>query len=194
LYVFALIAHLDYTASLPALSDGLSHSGYGQDPELLSATVLQGLWRTFDELSTDLAQDSQPQQVKASASIHLSFDDLPLDHSGKPTTIPNPSDEALEFTVTHPFHPLKGQTYAILSRRSAWGEPRVQFLDPVTEQVRSLPIAWTSLATPDSFIQMAAGQALLRLVDLQRLSTRLHEFVEPSIEDGTADNRLNDPQ
>ncbi|MBI5959307.1 MAG: hypothetical protein HY866_11265 [Chloroflexi bacterium] len=30
-----------------------------------------------------------------------------------------------EFTVTHPFHPLKGQTFAILSRRSAWGEPPV---------------------------------------------------------------------
>ncbi|MBZ0307014.1 MAG: Y4bD/Y4pK family protein [Anaerolineae bacterium] len=55
--------------------------------------------------------------------------------------MPNPSDEGHEFTVTHPFHPLKGQTFAILARRSAWGEPRVQFLDPAIEQVRSLPIA-----------------------------------------------------
>lgn len=76
-----------------------------------------------------------------------------------------------------------------------WGEPRVQFLDPTTEQVRSLPIAWTSLAAPDSFIQIATGQALLRLVDLQRLSERLHELTAtPPIKDEAADNRLSDSQ
>jgi hypothetical protein len=40
---------------------------------------------------------------------------------------------------------------------------------------------------------MAAGQALLRLVDLQQLSARLHELVaEPPIDGGAVDNRLND--
>jgi hypothetical protein len=111
----------------------------------------------------------------------------------KSSTIPNQSDEAHEFTVNHPFHPLYGQTFPVLSRRSAWGEARVQYLDPLTEQMRSLPIAWTSLATTDSFVRLAKGQAMLRLVDLQRLSARLHDLTadEPA-EGGALDNRPDD--
>src|SRR5947199_20672 len=43
------------------------------------------------------------------------------------------------FTITHPFHPLCGQTFLLLSQRFAWGEERVFFSDPQTHQVRSYP-------------------------------------------------------
>ena len=81
-----------------------------------------------------------------------------------------------EFTVTHPFHPLRGQTYPILSRHTAWGEARVQFLDPATGRVRWLPIDWTSLGAQDPFVEMAQGRAVLRMVDLEQLSVRLREL------------------
>jgi len=45
----------------------------------------------------------------------------------------------------------------------------VFFRDPQTDQVRSLPSAWTDLASLDPFIQQAAGRAILRLADLQAL-------------------------
>jgi hypothetical protein len=95
----------------------------------------------------------------------------------EPTTTPNSLDDGLIFTVTHPFHPLTGQQFPLLAQRFAWGEPRVFFADPATGQVRSLPQAWTNLAAPDPFVQLAAGRAILRLVDLQALVRRLHELV-----------------
>lgn len=87
--------------------------------------------------------------------------------------IPNPSDETHEFTVTHPFHPLHGRSFLILSRRNAWGDPRVQFVDPDTEQVSSLPVAWTDLGAVEPFVELAAGRALLRPADLLLLSALL---------------------
>ena len=73
------------------------------------------------------------------------------------------------FTITHPFHPLCGHTFPLLSQRFAWGEERVFFPDPQTHQVRSLPLVWTNLALPDPFLVVARGQAVLRWSDLQQL-------------------------
>jgi Family of unknown function (DUF5372) len=47
------------------------------------------------------------------------------------------------FTITHPFHPLCGQTFPLLSQRVAWGEERVFFSDAHTHQIRSLPLLKT---------------------------------------------------
>ncbi len=49
------------------------------------------------------------------------------------------------------------------------------FADPQTHQVRSLPLAWTSLALPDPFLIVAAGKAVLRFSDLQQLMQFLKE-------------------
>ena len=49
------------------------------------------------------------------------------------------------------------------------------FSDPQTQQVRSLPLAWTSLALPDPFLIVAAGKAVLRFSDLQQLMQFLKE-------------------
>jgi Family of unknown function (DUF5372) len=56
-----------------------------------------------------------------------------------------------------------------LSQRFAWGEERVFFLDAQTLEVRSLPLAWTSLAPPDPFLVVATEPTVLRLKDLQQL-------------------------
>ena len=54
-------------------------------------------------------------------------------------------------------------------------EERVFFSDPQTHQVRSLPQAWTSLALPDPFVVVAAGQAVLRFSDVQQLTQFLRQ-------------------
>jgi Family of unknown function (DUF5372) len=74
------------------------------------------------------------------------------------------------FTITHPFHPLYGQTLPLLAQRFAWGEERVFFLDPQMQQLRSLPLAWTNLALPDPFLVVAGGKAVLRWNDLHQLA------------------------
>ncbi len=86
------------------------------------------------------------------------------------------------FTITHPFHPLSGQTFSLLAQHIAWGEERVFFPDPQTHEVRSLPLAWTSLALPDPFLVVASGQTVLRLRDVQDLAQLLRSRQVPGQE------------
>jgi hypothetical protein len=79
------------------------------------------------------------------------------------------------FPITHPFHPLCGHTFPLLSQRFAWGEERVFFSDQETHEVRSLPLAWTNLSLPDPFLVVAAGKAVLRWKYLQQLTQFLRQ-------------------
>ena len=94
------------------------------------------------------------------------------------STTPDGTDQTVSFTVTHPFHPLTGRRFPLVAERFAWREPRVFFLDPASGQVRSLPAAWTSLAPPDPFLDLAGGRVIMRLVDLRALAGLLHELRE----------------
>ena len=79
------------------------------------------------------------------------------------------------FTITHPFHPLYDHTFPLLSQRLAWGEERVFFLEPGTQQMRSLPLAWTNLALPDPFLVVGGGTTVLRWKDLHQLAQFLKQ-------------------
>ena len=74
--------------------------------------------------------------------------------------------------MTHPFHPLYGQQFEILSYRHNWGEYRVTFYE-TPEHVRTLPAAWTSLIPPDPSVILAAGRAAFRVADPLHLSQLL---------------------
>ena len=87
------------------------------------------------------------------------------------------------FTIIHPFHPLCGQQLPLIARHNNWGEPRVQYLDPHTGFLRSIPLVWTDLAPLDPFIELAAGRAILRLSELQELA-RLLVTLAASPQDG----------
>ena len=87
----------------------------------------------------------------------------------QPSTTPSPSLAEGVFTVTHPFHPLYGQQFEILTYRHNWGKYRVTFYQ-TPEHVRVLPAAWTSLAPPDPSVILAAGRAAFRVADLLELS------------------------
>jgi len=94
----------------------------------------------------------------------------------KASTTPDGTGQADSFTVTHPFHPLAGQRFELVVERISWGEPRVFFLEPGSGKLKSLPSAWTSLGAPDPFLHLAAGRAIMRLVDLRALAELLHEL------------------
>jgi Family of unknown function (DUF5372) len=85
------------------------------------------------------------------------------------TTPDDPNGEHY-FTITHP---LRGHRFPLLSQSRAWGEERVFFADPQTHQIRSLPLAWTSLALPDPFLVVAAGKTVLRFEDIGLLNQML---------------------
>jgi Family of unknown function (DUF5372) len=71
------------------------------------------------------------------------------------STTPDNTNGEQSFTITHPFHPLCGQSFPLLSQRLAWGDERVFFSDPQTHELRSLPLACTNLALPDPFTEVA---------------------------------------
>jgi hypothetical protein len=75
------------------------------------------------------------------------------------------------FTVTHPFHPLRGQTFEVLAVRNNWGGDRVSYLDS-TGRLRTLPLEWTDVHGPDPLVTVGAGRAFFR-VDLLRQLRRL---------------------
>ncbi|MDP2871233.1 MAG: DUF5372 family protein [Bacillota bacterium] len=68
----------------------------------------------------------------------------------------------------HPFHPLCGRVYQLVTSGHTWGENRVQFEDD-GGCMRSVPVSWTSTAARDPFVTVAGGRAFFRTVDLLRL-------------------------
>ena len=86
-----------------------------------------------------------------------------------------PGDAAVRFCVTHPFHPLYGQTLDLVAQGREWGEERVYYRDR-NGRMRFLPARWTNLAAPDPFVVMAAGRAWFRVEDLIRVQDRLKEW------------------
>jgi len=77
--------------------------------------------------------------------------------------------------VTHPYHPLSGQTLELAARNREFGEDRVFYLGPDGRK-RYLPARWTSLGAPDPFVIAAAGRAYFRLDDLVRLAELIKDL------------------
>ena len=71
--------------------------------------------------------------------------------------------------VTHPFHPLRGQSFPVLYRGHT-GEERWVVLQHPDGSVVRLPIEWTDLRTPDGYGDVARGRSRFRLPDLVRLA------------------------
>jgi hypothetical protein len=94
----------------------------------------------------------------------------PRVHYQKQSTAPVSLDRAQTFQVTHVFHPLHGRELAFVDQYLAWGEDRVCFRDD-TGKLRYLPTDWTSLASPDPFVQASAGRSHLRVEELLQLTT-----------------------
>src|SRR5947208_5415992 len=83
--------------------------------------------------------------------------------------------ESLSFCVTHPYHPLCGQTFELAAQNKEFGEDRVFYRDP-DGRLRYLAARCTSLAAPDPFVIAAAGRAYFHLEDLIRLAELIKEL------------------
>jgi hypothetical protein len=71
--------------------------------------------------------------------------------------------------VTHPFHPLFGREFELMTQKNAWGEDRVYFRDK-SKHLHYIPLGWTSVAPVDAFKVAAAGQCRFRTEDLLRMA------------------------
>lgn len=80
--------------------------------------------------------------------------------------------------VTHPFHPLAGQEFDLLTRRNTWAEDRVVVLDE-NGQLVSFPAGWTDVVGEDPFVAVAAGRSALRVDDLLALARLIDGLRSP---------------
>ncbi len=71
--------------------------------------------------------------------------------------------------MTHPFHPLCGREFTLVTYCRAWWGHRVYFHDD-TGRLASLPAQWTSLFPVDPSVAVAAGRSPFRVQDLLELS------------------------
>ena len=85
---------------------------------------------------------------------------------------PDCNFETRTFRITHPFHPLYGREFLLVTFRQNWGEDRVYFYGDA-ERLRSIPRQWTSFRTPDPFVEVSAGRSPFRACDLLELAELL---------------------
>ena len=93
----------------------------------------------------------------------------------KSSIAPNAEGAGRFFRVIHPFHPLCGQEFELISYGHCWSEVRVSFHDQ-EGRFRSFPASWTSVAAPDPFVVVSAGRSLFRVKDLLALASLLREL------------------
>ena len=72
------------------------------------------------------------------------------------------------FRITHPFHPLRGTEYELVTRKLTWGEDRVFYYDPAGA-LKSFLSNVTDLVPEDAFGRISAGRSAFRADDLQEL-------------------------
>jgi hypothetical protein len=92
----------------------------------------------------------------------------------KSATAACPDTQAVQFQITHAFHPKRGEELVLVRRRQNWSEDRVTFFD-AQGRLRSILTSWTSLAHEDLFARASAGRSWFRPDDLVRLSVLIGE-------------------
>jgi len=80
--------------------------------------------------------------------------------------------------ILHPFHPLCGQSFELVTVRHNWGDARVDYRDGAG-RLASIPAAWTDLAAPDPVVAVSAGHSPFRLQDLMALAHLLQSLRTP---------------
>jgi YD repeat-containing protein len=79
------------------------------------------------------------------------------------------------FRITHPFHPLRGAEYELVTRKLTWGEDRAFYYDPAGA-LKSFLSNVTDLVPEDAFGRVSSGRSAFRvddLLELRRLINRL---------------------
>jgi Family of unknown function (DUF5372) len=98
--------------------------------------------------------------------------------SSKSSTAGHTDSEAIRtFEITHPFHPLRGQQFVLVTRRQNWGEDRVNYFDQ-KGKLCSILASWTSIANTDYFLEASNGRSWLRVDDLPDLSMLLEMLLK----------------
>lgn len=96
--------------------------------------------------------------------------------------------------MTHPFHPLFGREFELVTQKQAWGEDRVYVRDK-KKRLHHVPLGWTSAAPADGFKAAAAGRCRFRIEDLLRLADLVDQLAggesPPAVKTNTPQSSVN---
>jgi hypothetical protein len=92
-----------------------------------------------------------------------------------PQTTPKCDDERKKFVITHPFHPLSGKEFELVSYIKQTGEYRVCFYVE-KDRLISIPAHWTNLSPEDPFVKISAGRSYFRVEDLVLLNQLIKDL------------------
>jgi len=84
------------------------------------------------------------------------------------------------FTVTHPFHPLRGRRYELVKLDRRWWRWRTFYLDE-DGTLGVFPASWTDAGPMDPFVEQSDGRAIARGQDLLQLADMLQEIQERAV-------------
>jgi len=84
------------------------------------------------------------------------------------STAPHDDLADTNFEITHPYHPLRGQKFALVTYRHNWGEDRAYFHD-AEGRLSSIPACWTTVVAEDPFVAIAGGRCFFRYEDLLKV-------------------------
>ena len=125
--------------------------------------------------SSELAALSRIHSDRASTQSERSGVSRSLRPSTRHPTAPHGKHEAQTFRITHPFHPLCGQSFKVLVIRHYREVEHVYTCDD--DGVRhSFPLSWTSLCEADAFVRISAGRSVFRMSDLLSLVAMIDGF------------------
>jgi Family of unknown function (DUF5372) len=85
------------------------------------------------------------------------------------STTANAAGTGETFRVTHPYHPLFGREYKLITYCHSWGSHRVYFHDDA-DRLRKIPACWTDVVADDPFVVVAAGRSAFRVADMLSLA------------------------
>jgi hypothetical protein len=85
----------------------------------------------------------------------------------QPTT--HDSIDPQQVRITHPFHPLCGQSFGFVVSKILWGESRVTIQLP-DGSAQSVPISWTDAVPGDPYLCVGGGRSQFRVEDLLALA------------------------
>jgi hypothetical protein len=83
------------------------------------------------------------------------------------------------FRINHPFHPLRGAEYELVTRKLTWGEDRVFYYDPAGK-LKSLLANVTDIVPTDDFHRLSGGRSAFRMDDLLELRRLFDKHQYPS--------------
>ncbi len=93
----------------------------------------------------------------------------------EPPTVPSAVDREQTFCIIHPFHPLYGREYILITHKLNWGEDRVSFKDE-NGDYHCIPVHWTDINPPDPFERCGDNDSYFRVSDLIEVKDIIHKL------------------